>query len=297
MKTKLLFPMTGLLLICGCQSHDMEYDASGIFETTEVIVSAESTGRLLSLHTEEGQTVTAGDTLGLIDTLQLSLKKEQLRASVSATDSKKLDENKQVAALRKQINNLQKEKKRFGELLAAHAATAKQVDDIDYQIEELEKRLEAAEEQVGSNNHSLSQQSKGIKAQIEQVEDQINKSIITTPLSGTILTQYAEEGEYAVPGRALFKVADMKKMRLRAYVTADLLTRLKIGMKVKVYADMGTKERKEYAGTVTWIADKAEFTPKTIQTRDERANLVYAVKVDVVNDGLIKRGMYGELKL
>lgn len=296
MKAYKLFYATALALLAACSKGDADYDASGVFETTEVIVSAKGTGEIQSFTIEEGQEVKPGEVLGCIDTLQLSLKKRQLSATMSATDSKRLNESRQVSSIRQQITNLQREKKRFVELLAAHAATAKQVDDINYQIEVLQQQLAATQEQIGSNNSSLGKQSAGIGAQMAQIEDQIRNAVITSPIKGVVLTKYAETGEYAVLGRALFKVSDVSCMKLRAYITADQLTTLKIGQKVKVFADQGKEDRKAYDGVVAWISDKAEFTPKTIQTRDERANLVYAVKVEVKNDGLIKRGMYGDVK-
>lgn len=295
-KNKIICLCAAIATLTACSSGKKDYDASGVFETTEVIVSAKATGEILSLNVEEGQNVNFGKPLGFIDTLQLSLKKRQLAASMSATDSKRLNESRQLATLRQQINNLQKEKARFSELLRANAATEKQVDDINYQIEVLQRQLTATQEQISSSNNSLTDQSGSIVAQMAQIDDQITNSIITSPVSGTVLTKYAEQGEYATPGRALFKVGDISRMKLRAYITAPQLTTLKVGQKVKVFADMGETESKAYEGTVEWISDKAEFTPKTIQTRDERANLVYAVKIAVKNDGMIKRGMYGEVK-
>lgn len=284
------------LVLGACTSQEEQYDASGIFETTEVIVSAKGTGELQSFQVEEGQAVRQGEVLGGIDTLQLSLKDRQLAASLLATESKRLDEKRQVAHLRQQIENLQREKERFTALLNAKATTAKQVDDIDYQIKVLQNQLVATQEQINSSNSSLSRQSESIQAQRAQMEDQIRNAMISSPITGTVLTKYAEQGEFAVPGKALFKVADVSRMKLRAYITADQLTQLQIGQAVAVYADRGTTDRKRYAGRVVWIADKAEFTPKTIQTRNERANLVYAVKIAVENDGFIKRGMYGEVR-
>ena len=284
------------LVLGACTSQEEQYDASGIFETTEVIVSAKGTGELQSFQVEEGQAVRQGEVLGWIDTLQLSLKDRQLAASLLATESKRLDEKRQVAHLRQQIENLQREKERFTALLNAKATTAKQVDDIDYQIKVLQNQLVATQEQINSSNSSLSRQSESIQAQRAQMEDQIRNAMISSPITGTVLTKYAEQGEFAVPGKALFKVADVSQMKLRAYITADQLTQLRIGQAVAVYADRGTTDRKRYAGRVVWIADKAEFTPKTIQTRNERANLVYAVKIAVENDGFIKRGMYGEVR-
>lgn len=295
-KKNILSLCAAIAALTACSSGEKDYDASGVFETTEVIVSAKATGEIISLNVEEGQDVKRNEMLGLIDTLQLSLHGQQLAANQSAADSKRLDANRQVASIRQQISNLQKEKKRFSDLLAANAATQKQVDDISYQIEVLQRQLAATQEQIGSNNQSAGNQSMGIKAQRAQTEDQIRKAHITSPITGTVLTKYAEQGEYATPGRALFKVGDISRMRLRAYITAPQLTTLKVGQKVKVFADMGETESKAYEGTVEWISDKAEFTPKTIQTRDERANLVYAIKVAVKNDGMIKRGMYGDVK-
>ena len=284
------------LVLGACTSQEEQYDASGIFETTEVIVSAKGTGELQSFQVEEGQAVRQGEVLGWIDTLQLSLKDRQLAASLLATESKRLDEKRQVAHLRQQIENLQREKERFTTLLNAKATTAKQVDDIDYQIKVLQNQLVATQEQINSSNSSLSRQSESIQAQRAQMEDQIRNAMISSPITGRVLTKYAEQGEFAVPGKALFKVADVSRMKLRAYITADQLTQLQIGQAVAVYADRGTTDRKRYTGRVVWIADKAEFTPKTIQTRNERANLVYAVKIAVENDGFIKRGMYGEVR-
>lgn len=296
MKTYQILGIGMAALLTACGNNNGNYDASGIFETTEVIVSAKANGEIMRFDIEEGEDVTPQKVIGYIDTMQLALKKEQLLATRTATDSRVLSENQQLASLRQQIANQQQERKRFEELVKADAATQKQLDDINYQIEVLEKQLAATQEQISSSNNSLTNQSTSIEAQLAQIEDQIRNSIITSPIRGTVLTKYTEPGEYAAPGRALFKVSDVEHMKLRAYITADQLTALKIGQKVKVYADRGKDERKEYEGTVTWISDKAEFTPKTIQTRDERANLVYAVKVEVHNDGLIKRGMYGEVK-
>ena len=290
--------MAAVAMFCtACSNNDAQYDASGVFETTEVIVSAKGTGELVAFHVEEGQTVNIGQELGCIDTVQLYLKKKQLLANISATESRRLDASRQVASIQQQITNLQKERKRFGELIKENAANQKQVDDIDYQIVVLQRQLAATSEQIGSNNNSLTGQKGGIVAQIEQLDDQTRNSIITSPIQGTVLTKYMEQGEFAAPGKPLFKVANTRDMKLRAYITADQLTSVKIGQKVKVYADQGKTDRKEYSGTVTWIASKAEFTPKTIQTRDERANLVYAIKIAVANDGLIKEGMYGDIKL
>lgn len=293
---KIMILATGLVVLASCGNKDVDYDASGVFETTEVLVSARGTGEIVSLNIEEGQQVKANEELGRLDVTQLELKKDQLKSGKTAATSRKLNTQQQVASISQQIQNLQREKARFQALLKDGAATQKQVDDIGYQIAVLQKQLSAVNEQVSTANTSIDGQSAGFDAQIGQVDDMLRQAVITSPIDGVILSKYAEQGEFAAPGRALFKVADVSQMRLRAYITADLLTNVKIGQKVKVYADQDDKGRKEYEGTVSWISSEAEFTPKTIQTRNERSNLVYAVKIDVKNDGIIKRGMYGDVK-
>lgn len=285
------------MLVVACGGKDVDYDASGVFEATEVTVSAKSQGEITSLNVEEGQNVDAGQSLGIIDMRQLELKRDQLQSSLTANDSRRLSLGRQIASIRQQIDNARREKARFEALLNDKAATRKQVDDIGYQIAVLQTQLAAATEQLNSSNSSISAQSQGIESQISSVDEQMADAVVTSPIKGVVLQKYAEQGEYAFPGKALFKVADISNMRLRAYITADQLTAVKIGSKVKVYADEGRSGRREYAGVVAWISQKAEFTPKTIQTRDERANLVYAIKVDVKNDGMIKAGMYGDIKL
>lgn len=286
-----------ILLLTACGKGNGDYDASGVFETTEVIVSAEANGKIMQLNFIEGQQVEQGKPLGYIDTVQLYLKKMQLLTNTSAVKSGRVDVPRQIAAIKQQIVTQKNEQKRFENLVKANAANQKQLDDINAQILVLERQLTAQTELLENSNKNISEQSSGLEVQVAQINDQIQKSIISSPINGTILSKYAEQGELATQGRALFKVADIEHMFLRAYITASQLTQVKIGQAVKVYADFGEKEMEEYSGTITWISDKSEFTPKTIQTRDERANLVYAVKVAVKNDGYLKYGMYGELKL
>jgi HlyD family secretion protein len=297
MKTSHLILLSAALLLGSCGNKENEYDASGIFETTEVIVSAKGNGEIMELNLEEGQTVTPETNLGYIDTVQLCLKKYQLGAVKKSTRSRVMDKNLQLASIRQQIAIQERERRRYEKLVKDDAASQKQLDDINYQIEVLQKQLTAESEKLTSTNSSLSNETVGVDAQVAQINDQIKDCLITSPINGVVLTKYAEQGEYAAPGKALFKVSDINNMRLRVYITADQLTKVKLGQKVKVYADYGKSDRREYGGTITWISDKAEFTPKTIQTRDERANLVYAVKVSVKNDGYIKNGMYGDIKL
>ena len=291
------FILSFLLLLSACNNKNRQYDASGIFEATEVIVSSQGTGELMEFNITEGQDVEAGKQVGCVDTIQLHLKKMQLLANMKAVESRHYNVSQQIASLEQQIATQKHEQKRYENLVRSNAANQKQLDDINAQIALLEKQWAAQKETLDNNNQSISGESVGLLMQIAQIDDQIKKSIISSPINGTILSKYAEQGEFATQGKSLFKVADISQMDLRVYVTADQLTSLKIGQEVKVYADQGKSGRREYQGTITWISDKAEFTPKTIQTRDERANLVYAVKVAVKNDGYIKRGMYGELKI
>lgn len=284
------------LAMTACGKGNKAYDASGVFESTEVTVSAEGNGKIMSLDLQEGDRLEAGAVVGCIDTVQLFLSKVQLEASRRAVGSGRLNISRQIAALESQIVKQRQELDRFTKLEQAGASNRKQVEDIQAQLDILERQLAAQKESLQNANSNVSGQADAIEAQIAQLEDRIRKCVITSPVSGTVLAKYSEAGELAVQGRALFKVADLENIRLRAYITADQLTNIKLGQAVKVYADQGTSGRKEYAGTLVWISDKAEFTPKTIQTRDERANLVYAVKIAVKNDGLIKLGMYGEVK-
>lgn len=295
MKRSFAYPLL-VLLAASCVEGNKAYDASGVFESTEVTVSAEGNGKILSLDLQEGDRLEAGQIVGCIDTVQLHLSEIQLEASRRAVGSGWLDISRQIAALESQIGKQRQELDRFTKLEKAGASNHKQVEDIQAQIETLERQLAAQEESLNSSNRNVSGQADALEAQIEQIRDRIRKCVITSPVAGTVLAKYSEAGEFAALGRALFKVADIDNIRLRAYITAEQLTALKLGQQVRVFADQGSSGRKEYAGTLIWISDKAEFTPKTIQTRDERANLVYAVKIAVENDGLIKLGMYGDIK-
>lgn len=285
------------ILLSACDRGKGDYDASGVFETTEVIVSAEANGKIMQFDIEEGQLLDAAREIGYIDTVQLYLKKMQLQANMKSVKTRYTDVPRQIAATKQQIATQRNELKRFENLVKSNAANQKQVDDINAQILVLERQLAAQTETLENSNRGVSEESTGLDIQVAQLNDQLQKSIITSPIRGTVLSKYAEQGELATQGRALFKIADMDNMFLRAYITSGQLTEVKIGQQVRVFADFGEKDIKEYAGTITWISDKSEFTPKTIQTRDERANLVYAVKIAVKNDGYLKKGMYGELKL
>jgi len=283
------------ILFSACNNKNNSYDASGVFETTEIIVSAKANGEILQFDLMEGQEVEAGQTLGLIDTTQLYWRKVQLQSSIKAMDNRQINVSVQLAVLQEQLSTARREKKRFEQLIKENAANQKQLDDINAQIATLEKQIAAQTETLKSSNSSLSNEQQSLLAQMAQIEDQLKNAVIKSPVTATVLGKYAEVGEFAIQGKALFKLADMKNMFLRAYITAGQLSELKIGQQVKVFSDMGKSDHREYEGTVSWISDKAEFTPKTIQTRDERANLVYMVKIAVKNDGYIKKGMYGEV--
>ncbi len=295
MKPSKLFPLALLLAACGGGTPD--YDATGTFEATEVIISSEASGRLLRLDIEEGTVLKGGQEVGVIDTVQLYLKKLQLEANAKSVDKQRPDIVKQVAATREQIVQAERERDRIANLLRVDAANRKQLDDAETQLEVLRKQLAAQNSTLQNSDQSLTWQSSSVAVQVAQVEDQLSKCHICSPLTGTVLAKYAEAGELAAPGTPLFKVADMEQIYLRAYITSEQLAQVRVGQQVTVCSDYGNDVRKEYPGVVTWISDTSEFTPKTILTKDERANLVYAVKVAVKNDGMLKIGMYGGLLL
>ena len=296
MKTAKIFTTAFIvLLFISCGKTDSDFDAAGSFETTEILVSAEAQGRIMQFDIEEGQSVTENQIVGYIDSTQLFLKKEQLIASQKGLQSRRPDIRKQMAVLEQQIATAKTEKKRVENLLKANAATTKQLDDVNAQIAVLEKQLAASKTTLESTDEGMSSDNKALDIQIQQLEDQLTKCRIVSPATGVGLTKYAEKGELAGAGKALFKVANIDNMILRAYITNEQLTQIKIGQKVTVTADFG-EEQKQYEGTISWVSAKSEFTPKTIQTRDERANLVYAIKVSVKNDGYLKIGMYGNVR-
>ena len=293
----LLFIGLAIVLLSACSGSDGDYDASGSFEATEIIVSAEASGKIERLTLMEGQLLEKGEQVGLIDTTQLYLQKMNLLTNVKGVRAQQPNIVAQTASIKEQISTLQREKQRTTNLIEANAATQKQLDDINSQIEVLEKQLAASESTLQKSSQNITAQSSALDIQIEQLEDRLQKSIIKSPIRGTVLNKYAEEGELAGMGTPLFKVANIDNMTLRVYVTNDQLKDVKLNDRVQVYVDQGDESgsRKAYEGVVTWISDKSEFTPKTIQTKNERANLVYAMKVTVRNDGYLKIGMYGEV--
>jgi HlyD family secretion protein len=298
MKNRLLniaFILVAAFLI-GCSNDNGDFDATGTFESEEIIVSSEATGKLIKFDIEEGYEIKQNQIVGIVDTTQLHLKKKQLLSSITAVLSKQPDISAQLAALQQQIETAEIEKKRIENLVKLDAATTKQLDDINSQLEVLNKQYTAAKSSLTITKQGLQSETLPLIAQVEQIEDQIKKSYITNPIDGTVLTRYAKLDEVTSNGKALYKIADLSGMTLRAYVDGDQLGQIKLGQKVKVYIDKGEGDQKEMSGEIYWVSSKAEFTPKTIQTKDERANLVYAIKVKVINDGYLKIGMYGEVK-
>lgn len=295
------FYIWGLMLLAlglaSCGNKEKEFDATGTFEATEVTVSAEQNGALLSFDINEGDKVSEGTQVGLIDTIQLYLKARQIGATKLVYASQRPDMGKQVAATRQQLSKAREEYNRFAELVKEGAANRKNLDDARSQMQVLERQLEAQLSSLNTSTNSLNAQMGTTDVQKLLVADQLKKCHILSPITGTILEKYAERGEFATIGKPLFKIADIKNMYLRAYITSAQLKNVKIGQSVKVFADYGNSEKKEYPGKVTWISAKSEFTPKTILMDDERADLVYAIKIAVKNDGYVKIGMYGEVKL
>lgn len=292
----LIYPAAALLLLTAC-NNTPDYDATGIFETTTVTVSAETAGKILSLGIMEGDSVSTGQEIAVIDTALLSLQQLQLGSRRQSTESSSPDIAAQAASLRARIAHQQQECDRQSRLLSAGATTQKQYDDAKAQLDMLDGQLRALLSTLGKNRSSISENAMAIQYQSEQIAEQIAKSKISSPLTGTVLVKYAEPGEYAVPGKPLCRIADLNNIYLRSYFTANQLADIKIGQEVTVIADFGGDEQYEYPGKIIWIAEESEFTPKSIQTRDSRANLVYAVKVAVKNDGRLKLGQYGEVRL
>jgi HlyD family secretion protein len=283
-------------LLAGCGNGNGKFDASGTFESEEVIVSSEAMGKLVMLNVAEGMQLKQYQLVGVVDTIQLHLKKKQLEASIKAVLSKQPDIATQLATIEEQIKTASTEKRRIENLIKSNAAATKMLDDINAQLELLDKQYKATKSNLSITKQGLQNETYPLLAQVEQIEDQIKKSIIVNPVDGTVLTRYAKQNEITTNAKALYKIADLSTMTLRAYINGNQLGEIKLGQKVKVYVDKGNGKQKELSGEIYWVSSKAEFTPKTIQTKDERANLVYAVKVHVKNDGYLKIGMYGEVK-
>ena len=285
-----------VLVIAACGNHEKEYDATGTFEATETTVFAEQSGVLMAFNVNEGYEVEASKEVGLIDTTQLWLKVLQMDATKEVYRSQKPDMEAQIAATRQQLAKARQEEQRYKELVADGAVPSKMLDDATSQVQVLQKQLAAQQSALSVSTRSLDKQVAATDVQVSQLYDQLRKCHVMTPTKGTVLEKYVERGELVQAGKPLFKIADTEDMYLRAYVTSAQLKDIKLGQKVKVFADYGDNQKKEYDGTITWISSRSEFTPKTILTDDERANLVYAVKVAVRSDGFVKIGMYGGVK-
>ncbi len=286
-----------LIILSSCGEEERLTDASGVFEATEIIVSAEANGKILAFDIQEGDNLKKDQIVGLVDSTQLHFNKLQLAATKITVQSNRPDIRVQIEATEREIARQEHEKKRIEKLLAGDVATQKQMDDINAQILILKARMKSQKSSLSKSVNAVDAQGKTIDVQIAQIEDLIEKCKIKSPIDGTVLVKYAEQGEMAGTGKALFKIADVDNMFLHAYVTADQLARIKVGQEVKVLAEFGETENREYKGKITWISSKSEFTPKTIQTQDERANLVYALKIAVKNDSYLKIGMYGGFKM
>jgi HlyD family secretion protein len=308
---KFIIPCFLFVLIQSCGNKNESYDASGSFEADETIVSSELGGQLIQLNVDEGDSLTQGQIVGAIDSTNLALQKAQVKATIQSLSEKTNNVQPQVELLQNQLavqqsqlKNLLHEKDRIERLIQADAATGKQLDDINSQIDVTRKQMAVTQQQINvqktntaTQNRSILSEAGPLQKQVAQVEENISKTKIVNPINGTVITKYAEQGEITSPGKALYKIADLSTLNLRAYVTGAQLSQIKLGQQVQVLVDDGAKNYRSYTGTITWISDKAEFTPKTIQTKEERANLVYALKIKVKNDGYLKIGMYGEVQL
>ena len=286
----------GLAVLASCGNKEKEYDATGVFEATETTVFAEQSGALMTFDINEGDVIVQGKEVGLIDTTQIWLKILQAGATKQVYQSQKPDMEKQIAATRQQLAKALQDQQRYKELVADGAAPSKMLDDATNQVAVLQKQLDAQISALNTQLSTLNSQLSTVDVQADQLRDQLRKCHITTPMVGTVLEKFVERGEFVATGKPLFKLADTENMFIRAYVTSAQLQNIKVGQKAKVFADYGDGQKKEYEGTVSWISSRSEFTPKTIQTDDERADLVYALKVAIKNDGYVKIGMYGEVK-
>ena len=284
--------LTGLI---SCDRNKKSFDASGSFEAVETIISAEAQGIIKEFKLSEGQELDEGQVIGYIDSTQLHLQKQQLTQQINALLSRKPNVSVQLAALENQLKTAKSEKVRMEKLVASDAGTTKQLDDINAQIETLQRQINAQRSTLSSTVNGMNLDANSLSYQLDQINEKISKCEITNPVKGTVLAKYAEPFEMTQPGKALYKIADLSEITLRAYITGDQLPDVKLNQTVNVLTDADDGEMNSTSGIIYWISEKAEFTPKTIQTKSERANLVYAIKVKVVNNGEFKIGMYGEL--
>jgi HlyD family secretion protein len=298
MINKTAIGLFAIAAICAsCHNSENDWDATGAFESVETIVSTESSGTLMQFDIEEGQTRKAGDWIGYVDSAQLYFHKQQLQAQIASTLSQEPNIPVQVASLYAQLAEAQINQKRMENLVKANGATQQQLDDANTQVDVINKQIDAQKSTLGIAATTLTKDVTPFVHEIQQINDQLEKCKIINPVHGTVLTKYAENHEVVTPGKALYKIAETDTLILRAYITGAQLTQVKLGQKVSVRSDEGTDKYRNYSGVIYWISDKSEFTPKTIPTKDERADLVYAIKIRVVNtDGYLKIGMYGDVK-
>lgn len=288
----IIIPLLAIsVFIASCTKKDNRSDAYGNFEAVETIVSAEASGKILQFNVEEGQKLEQDAIVGYIDTVQLHLKKLQIAEQKKTVGTKFKSISTQVAVLEEQKRVNLREKARIERLIKDEAATGKQLDDINGAIDVINRQIAS----VKSQDETTRQEMKGYDAQADQIIDQISKSNIVNPVSGTVVLKLAETSEVVTFGKPLYKIADLSEMELRVYISGAQLPEIKLGQKVKVLIDNGATDFRSLEGVISWISDKAEFTPKIIQTKEERVNLVYAVKVKVKNDGSLKIGMPGEI--
>lgn len=298
MKKQIFYVATAaaLLALGSCTDRSREFDACGQIEATEVVVSAEANGRIIALQLTEGDKLTAGEVVGVIDSVQTYLQKEELVRKRSNTQTKWVDIDRQLASQYAQLNKLKSDRERYQALEAKDAATRKQVDDLVSQIAVTEREIAAQRQNYERNNAGIREELALYDVQIAEKDDQLSKCRIVAPIDGTVLTKFAETGELVTSGKSLFKLADLKQVYVRAYLTTAQLAEVKLGDTVQVTIEDGTDKPRTYEGRLVWIADEAEFTPKNIQTKDERADLVYAAKIALDNDGYLKLGMYAYVR-
>ena len=299
MKIKIIFfaILSLSILFTACTNNDQDWDAAGAFESVETIISTEASGTLLEFNVEEGQVLKPGQMIGHVDSIQLHLRKMQLQAQINSTLVQKPNIPVQLASLERQLAETKINQRRIRNLLKANAATQQQLDDANTLVEVNQKQIVALKSTLGITTQTLTRETEPLGRQIAQLNDQIEKCLVVNKVAGTVLTKYAEVFEVVTPGKALYKIARTDTLILRAYITGTQLTNVRLGQKVKVRSDEGATKYRSYDGVIYWISDKSEFTPKTIPTKDERADLVYAIKVWVPNrSGYLKIGMYGQLK-
>jgi len=294
MATKSLFLV---IIVCfiSCINNNHDADAYGVFEATEIIVSSENNGKLLTFHVSEGQTYEKGQEIGCIDTFQLHLQIQQLESTIRATLASRPDIPSQINTLQSKLQTLEKERARITTLVEANAATTKQLDDVNAEIEITRSQIAATKSTLNTQSSAILENVEAMRFQLLQLEDAMEKCKIKAPITGTVLKKYIEPNELAFQGKPLFKIADITNMFIKVYVTEDMLSSIKLGQKAEIHIDMEDMQSKSYTGTVQWISAKAEFTPKMIQTKNERVNMVYAVKIAFSNDGSAKIGMPGDV--